>query len=78
MFRGYVLDSIRKMHGDVLGIILSALLFGMIHFFDPYTVGMATVGGVLYGYIRVKTGSLWPSVVSHMIWNAMAMVVTYL
>ena len=78
MFRGYVLDSIRKMHGDVLGIILSALLFGMIHFFDPYTVGMATLGGVLYGYIRVKTGSLWPSVVSHMIWNAMAMVVTYL
>ena len=78
MFRGYVLDSIRKIHGDVLGIILSALLFGMIHFFDPYTVGMATLGGVLYGYIRVKTGSLWPSVVSHMIWNAMAMVVTYL
>jgi len=39
---------------------------------------MATLGGVLYGYIRVKTGSLWPSVVSHMIWNAMAMVVTYL
>ncbi len=77
MFRGYVLDSIRKIHGDVLGIILSALLFGMIHF-DPYTVGMATLGGVLYGYIRVKTGSLWPSVVSHMIWNAMAMVVTYL
>lgn len=77
MFRGYILDSIRRMHGDVVAIVVSALLFGMVHL-DPYTVGMATLGGVIYGYIRVKTGSLWPSMASHMIWNTIAMFVTYL
>ena len=77
MFRGYLLDSIRKIHGDWFAVVISALLFGIVHF-EPYTVGMAAIGGLIYGYVRVKTGSLWPSIIGHMIWNGIALIVTYL
>ena len=77
MFRGYLLDSIRKMHGDWFAVVISALLFGIVHF-EPYTIGMAAIGGLIYGYVRVKTGSLWPSIIGHMIWNGIALIVTYL
>lgn len=77
MFRGYLLDSIKKMHGDWVAVIISSLFFGLIHL-DPYTIGMATIGGLIYGFIRIRTGSLWPSIIGHMMWNAVALVVTYL
>ena len=68
LFRGYILDAIREIHGDTVAILGSAGLFGLLHL-EPYVVGMATLGGVIYGWIRIKTGSLWPSIVSHMVWN---------
>lgn len=77
MFRGYLMDSIRKMHGDWIAIAISSLIFGLIHI-EPYTVGMAAIGGLIYGYVRIKTGSLWPSIIGHMMWNGFALVVTYL
>lgn len=77
MFRGYVLESIRKMHGDWVAVVISALIFGLVHF-EPYTIGLAAIGGLIYGYIRVRTGSLWPSIIGHMLWNGIALVVTYL
>jgi len=58
-------------------VIISSLFFGLIHL-DPYTIGMATIGGLIYGFIRIRTGSLWPSIIGHMMWNAVALVVTYL
>jgi|TARA_B100000745_G_C20074799_1_gene367063 hypothetical protein len=68
LFRGYILDAIREIHGDTVAILGSAGLFGLLHL-EPYVVGMAALGGVIYGWIRIKTGSLWPSIVSHMVWN---------
>jgi hypothetical protein len=71
LFRGYILDAIREIHGDTVAILGSAGLFGLLHL-EPYVVGMAALGGVIYGWIRIKTGSLWPSIVSHMVWNFLA------
>ncbi len=68
LFRGYILDAIRKIHGDTVAVLGSAGLFGLLHL-EPYVIGMASLGGVIYGWVRIKTGSLWPSIVSHMVWN---------
>ena len=76
MFRGYVLDAIRKIHGDVASVLGSAVIFGILHI-DSYVAGMAAVGGIIYGWIRIKTGSLWPSLISHVIWNGIFFYVTY-
>ena len=77
MFRGYLLDSIRKVHGDWIAVVISAMIFGLVHL-EPYTIGMAAIGGLIYGYVRIRTGSLWPSIIGHMMWNGVALVVTYL
>jgi hypothetical protein len=76
-FRGYVLDAINRKHGDWTAIIWSAMLFGLVHV-DPFTMGQAFMGGIIYGWIRMRTGSLLPSIACHMMWNMLALVVTYL
>ena len=68
LFRGYILDAIRELHGDVMAVLGSSVLFGLLHI-EPYVVGMATLGGIIYGIVRIRSGSLWPSIVSHMLWN---------
>ena len=77
LFRGYMLDALNRLHGKWPAIIISSIIFGMVHF-DPFTMGMATIGGVIYGWIRMRTGSLVPGIVAHAMWNTMALMVTYL
>ena len=74
-FRGYILDSLRGMHSDAVAIIASGLLFGIMH--NPYflfygglfTIGATSIGGFLYAWLRIRTGSLWPSIACHFLWN---------
>ncbi|MDE0954461.1 MAG: CPBP family intramembrane metalloprotease [Candidatus Poseidoniales archaeon] len=75
IFRGYVLDKLRNVHSDTFAIIYTGILFGLLHwdpifgFWDLYQTGAATIGGFLYAWLRIKTGSLWPSIACHSIWN---------
>ena len=77
LFRGYILDALNRLHGKWPAIIISSIIFGMVHF-DPFTMGMATIGGVIYGWISRRTGSLVPVIVAHAMWNTMALMFTYL
>ena len=77
MFRGYILDAINRKHGDWTAIIWSSILFGLIHI-DPFVGGQAFMGGIIYGWIRIRTGSLLPSIAGHMMWNMLALMLTYL
>ena len=76
-FRGYLLDAINRKHGDWTAIIWSSILFGLVHV-SPFVIGSAFIGGIIYGWIRMRTGSLLPSIACHMMWNMLALVVTYL
>lgn len=69
LFRGYVLDVLSEAYGKWFSIIVSAILFALIHV-DPLRVFNAFFGGVIYGYVRVQTNSLWPSIILHSLWNA--------
>ena len=77
LFRGYILDSIKRMHGDWPAIIGSALLFALVHL-SLFGMVPFIMGGVIYGWLRIKTGSLLPSIACHMVWNLMVLVLTYL
>ena len=74
-YRGYFLDKIRSLHSDTFAIISTGILFGLMHhdpifaFWDFYTTGAATIVGFLYAWLRIKTGSLWPSIACHSLWN---------
>ena len=79
MFRGYILDAINRKHSDWTAIIWSSILFGLLHFLGGWFYICSTfIGGVVYGWIRVRTGSLLPAIAGHMMWNLYALVSSYL
>jgi len=74
IFRGYILDSLRLISSDAMAIIVSGFFFGLWHYtiFDPlnfFAVGATAIGGMLYAWLRLRTGSIWPPILCHFIWN---------
>tara|TARA_S200000501_G_scaffold353731_1_gene373771 strand:+ start:667 stop:1869 length:1203 start_codon:yes stop_codon:yes gene_type:complete len=70
MFRGFVLDLASEEYGKWTAIFISAFLFAIIHPLYPVTLLNAFWGGLVYGYLRIKTNSLWPPIMLHSFWNA--------
>lgn len=53
-----------------LAVALSALVFAVIHF-DPIRFLFTLVLGLVFGYVRLRAGSLWPSVLAHTALNTL-------
>lgn len=64
--RGIVLGSMRKF-GDAFAIIVSAVMFGIMHG-NFQQMPFAFLTGLALGFITVKSGSLWPAIFVHA-WN---------
>jgi membrane protease YdiL (CAAX protease family) len=60
--------------GRWLAILASALLFGAIHL-DAYRFLFTFALGAVFGFVRLRTGSLWPSVLAHTGLNTLTFVV---
>jgi sodium transport system permease protein len=70
-FRGFVLSGLRHLGHKWWAIGLSAIAFGMVHFFLQQKISAAAVGMVI-GYLAVQTGSLIPCIVFHALYNSLA------
>lgn len=71
-FRGFLLQGIRKKFSDRFSIVLVGVLFGLLHF-DPYRFFPVTLLGIFFGYIVVKTGSIFPGMIAHMTNNTLVL-----
>jgi uncharacterized protein len=75
-FRGLTLRAFEKRAGPVAAVVGSTLVFTLPHFMGAGLAGtavlFASIGavGVVFGTITVMVGRLWPSIVAHMIFNA--------
>lgn len=78
MFRGVVLRILKDWSRNAhVAIWLSAILFSFIHMqFLGFFPRM--ILGVLFGYMVVWSGSIWPAVVAHFVNNAAAVIFFYL
>lgn len=65
--RGALLGSLKK-YGSWWAIIITALLFGLMHM-NFYQGPYAFLMGLVLGYVAVKTDSIWCSVIIHAINN---------
>ncbi len=73
LFRGAILGSLRQKHGDALAVIISAVLFGLMHGnFIQTPVTFLT--GLVLGYLTVKTDSMIPAIILHFVNNAWAVI----
>ncbi|HEY0984817.1 ABC transporter permease subunit/CPBP intramembrane protease [Schlesneria sp.] len=69
-FRGYLLSGFRRSQRAGLGIFLSSFAFGLIHMI-PQQVFNAFLLGLVLGLTCVRTGSLYPGVVFHFVYNSL-------
>lgn len=76
VFRGWILGSLAPF-GERRALLLSALIFGLIHG-NLTQVPFAFVLGLLFGYIFLRTGRLWPGMMLHFLNNAMSVGLDYL
>lgn len=75
-YRGFVL-SILKDHDELLAVIGSAFLFGILHG-NFAQIPFAFVVGLVLGYVRVKSDSMLPSILIHFANNCYAVLMMYL
>ncbi len=74
--RGVCLGSLRR-YGDGFAIIVSSVLFGLVH--GNFTqIFFAAIIGLAAGYATVKSGSMWPAIVIHFVNNFISVGVYYL
>jgi membrane protease YdiL (CAAX protease family) len=73
LMRGVLLTSLAGWLGRTPAIFLTAAAFAVIH--DPLRLLFALVLGVAFGYVRVWTASLWPSMLVHATLNTLTFVV---
>jgi len=56
--------------GSVGAIVLTAFLWAILHIqYSIYGIATILVMGVIFGIVRLKTGSLWSSMIMHAFWN---------
>ena len=69
-FRGFLLSGFARRGMTGVGIVISALCFGLIHML-PAQVFNAALLGLLLGLLAVRSRSLLPGVIFHLIYNAL-------
>lgn len=71
LFRGILFSGLENNAGKTRAIILSALLFGLVHFI-PSRIVLITLLGVLLGVMVVLTRSILAPIIAHFINNVIA------
>jgi membrane protease YdiL (CAAX protease family) len=73
VFRGYVLQNMAEGMGMKTAIVISCLLYGLVHAMNPNAGVLSSSIIVLFGFLRIYgylcTGQLWLSIGMHTGWN---------
>ena len=74
LFRGFLFEGIvRSRLGAIGTVILSSLTWALIHMqYELYGIATIFVSGLLLGYVRLKTGSLYATMFLHGLMNLVA------
>ncbi len=74
LFRGFLLPLLMRSLGPWLGILLTALPFGLLHGAQNHwawqPIALIGVAGIVFGYVRYKTKSTTSAFVMHSAYNA--------
>ncbi len=78
-FRGFILSGMQHGHSTRTAILLSALLFGFLHVLMSIFQQLfnATLLGLVLGLLAVRSGSILPGILFHVLNNGMAVSMGY-
>jgi membrane protease YdiL (CAAX protease family) len=73
VFRGYLLNNLMQSVNKWLALLITALLFAVVHISNPDVTILPVlnvfVAGLLLGINYIYTKNLWFSIFFHFIWN---------
>lgn len=73
---GYLLTRLRQLRvSPVSAVVASSVLRGLYHLYQGFGAGLGNlVMGLVFGYVYVRTGRLWPLIIAHALIDAVAFV----
>jgi membrane protease YdiL (CAAX protease family) len=76
-FRGLILDKLRERQSTASALIITALIFAVVHF---YLIQFAPVlaAGIVLGVIFIRTENLLVPIIAHAVSNGLALIAWYL
>ena len=75
VYRGFILQTLRR-YGDGMAILVSAILFGLMHG-NILQIPFAFLLGLVMGFLVVQTGNIWLAVALHFTNNTVAVLLDY-
>lgn len=79
MFRGAILQAFRHVTTIWRAVLLTSVAFGAVHSLNVFVTGnlknaliqstAAFLSGLVFIALRLRTGSLWPSIITHGLWD---------
>ncbi len=76
LFRGAIEGyMLQKGMRPIVAILLSALIFGLIHM-NPAQIPFAFFLGIVFGWLYYRTGSLIPAILGHILNNSISVMIT--
>jgi membrane protease YdiL (CAAX protease family) len=75
-FRGFMVPGILQSRLGATGtVLITATGWALMHVqYDIYAVVNIFLGGILFAVARLKTGSLYPTLAMHSLWNLVAII----
>ncbi len=71
LMRGFVLGGLSRTYGPLLGLLISSMLFAVLHFNMVQTLS-TLVCGIILGILYLKTGSIFCCILAHSGYNAIS------
>lgn len=70
-WRGFVQKRVSKKYGLLIGFIVAAAVYTLVHVgsFNLMLIAAAGLCGVFWGLLFAVTGNLWPCIISHAVWD---------
>lgn len=77
MFRGLlqggIAEAIGKPAGPWIALGIASLVFGVFHWLNTTYALLAAVAGLYIGWLLIATGSIWPPIVAHGLYDFIAL-----
>jgi uncharacterized protein len=73
---GFLITRLRQLRvSPAVAVIVSSLLRGVYHLYQGFGAGLGNLAmGLVFGYVYLRTGRLWPLIVAHALIDAVAFV----
>ncbi len=72
IWRGILLSALKKYISTVYAVIVTSVGFGLFHLSIGFSIPLSlliSVAGLIYAFITLKTNSIYPSIVFHIVIN---------